>query len=155
MNIPALGRADGTIALLIAAVAFAIVLVTRRFWLWLLGPVFAYESARLARQGRVIVLRGIYVVGLLALLYAIVPATLEVAEEALDHVAFEFSRAFLLAQAAVVMLVTPLYVAGAIGDEKEKRSLDFLLCTPLSSREIVLGKLAARLLNLFGLLLAR
>ena len=47
-----------------------------------------------------------------------------------------------------VALLTPAYVAGAIADEKDRKTLEFLLATDLRSREIVLSKLASRLANL-------
>ena len=55
--------------------------------------------------------------------------------------AAEFSHAFLVAQAVVVLLLTPVYAGGAISDEKENRSLDFLLATRMTRSEILLGKL--------------
>ena len=58
-------------------------------------------------------------------------------------------------QAGVALLITPIYVAGAVSDEKEKHSLDFLLVTSLRNHEIVwMSRSAARLLHLFALLLA-
>ena len=57
---------------------------------------------------------------------------------------------FLLVQAAVVLSLTPLFVAGSIVEETERRTLEFLLATDLSPREIVLGKLWPRLLLVFG-----
>src|SRR5262249_7761917 len=50
-------------------------------------------------------------------------------------------------------LVTPVMVAGAIADEKERRTLEFLLATDLRGREIVLGKLAARVASVLLVLL--
>src|SRR5262249_31762997 len=61
---------------------------------------------------------------------------------------------FMAVQFTVVFLVTPAYTAGAIAEEKERRTLEFLLATELSDGEIVLGMLAARLGNLFLLILA-
>jgi ABC-type transport system involved in multi-copper enzyme maturation permease subunit len=44
--------------------------------------------------------------------------------------------------------LTPAYVAGAIADEKERKTLEFMLATDLSNHEIVLSKLLSRLANL-------
>src|SRR5262249_26378154 len=63
-----------------------------------------------------------------------------------------FFVAFLAVQILVCFLLTPAFTAGAIAEEKERRRLDFLLATDLSSREIVLGKLAARLATMLVLL---
>src|SRR5205823_2249569 len=43
-------------------------------------------------------------------------------------------------------------VAGAIAEERQRRTLEFLCASPLTRREIVLGKLAARMLHLGGAL---
>ena len=56
--------------------------------------------------------------------------------------------------ALVVVALTPAFTAAAITDEKERKTLDFLLVTDLSTREIVFGKLAARAGALFTLVLA-
>ena len=65
-----------------------------------------------------------------------------------------FFYVFLAVQMVAVILLTPAFVAGAIAEEKEKQTLDFLLATDLRNREIVLGKLASRLGNLALLVLA-
>ena len=50
-------------------------------------------------------------------------------------------------QALLTIVIVPELVARAIAEEKERRSLECLLTTPLSSREIILGKLVAGLLQ--------
>jgi ABC-type transport system involved in multi-copper enzyme maturation permease subunit len=64
------------------------------------------------------------------------------------RLAEQFFYAFAIVQFVVVVLLTPAYVAGGIAEEKERRTLEFLLATDLGSREIVFGKLLARLGNL-------
>jgi ABC-type transport system involved in multi-copper enzyme maturation permease subunit len=66
----------------------------------------------------------------------------------------EFALALLIVQAAVVFVLTPLFVAGSIVEETERRTLEFLLATDLQAREIILGKLWPRLLLVFGVVLA-
>ena len=44
-----------------------------------------------------------------------------------------------------MLLLTPAYVAPAIAEEKERRTLEYLFTSDLRNREIVLGKLAVRL----------
>lgn len=65
-----------------------------------------------------------------------------------------FALIMLLAQAAIAIVVTLLFVPGAIVEETERRTLTFLLATDLSPREIVLGKLWPRLLLVICVVLA-
>ena len=51
-------------------------------------------------------------------------------------------------QAIVILLLTPAFVAGTIAEDRQRKVLSYLLASPLSGAEIVLGKLAARLVNL-------
>ena len=52
---------------------------------------------------------------------------------------------------AIVMLAAPAATAGAISVDRARGTLDHMLTTDLSDPEIVLGKLAARLLPVLGL----
>jgi ABC-type transport system involved in multi-copper enzyme maturation permease subunit len=56
-----------------------------------------------------------------------------------------FFVTFMVLQMLAVFLLTPAYVAGAVAEEREQQTLDSLLATDLRDREIVLGKLLARL----------
>ena len=51
-------------------------------------------------------------------------------------------------QYLAVFLLTPIYTAGVIAEEKDRRTLDLLLTTRLTNREIVAGLLASRLATL-------
>lgn len=66
----------------------------------------------------------------------------------------QFSLTLLLAQLAVMVLLTPAYAAGSIAEEKERRTWPYLLATELSNREIVLGKFCARMVFLLGVMFA-
>src|SRR5439155_10298292 len=66
----------------------------------------------------------------------------------------EFSAACLAVQFGAVLLITPALTAGAIAEERQRQTLDDLLLTRLSGRDIVLGKLAARWVQVVGVLLA-
>ncbi len=59
----------------------------------------------------------------------------------------------MVVQFLAAALLTPAYTAGAISDEKERKTLEFILATDLRNREIVLSKLASRLANLLLFLL--
>ena len=63
-----------------------------------------------------------------------------------------FFDVFTAIQFAAVVLMTPALTANAIAEEKGNNTLIFLLTTHLTNREIVLGKLTTRLLQV-GLLI--
>src|SRR5262249_45248666 len=64
-----------------------------------------------------------------------------------------FFSAFMIVQLILVVLLTPAYVAGAIAEEKDRKTLEFMLATDLNNREIVLSKLLSRVANMTLLLL--
>jgi ABC-type transport system involved in multi-copper enzyme maturation permease subunit len=141
--------------LLILAVAVA----ARQGRLKLFGPVLFYDLVRSARRLRFVVIRTLY-----ALLVAFVLCWMfwifvieqgwRMPAERMSTFATGFFYTFLMIQFFTVVLLTPAYVAGAVAEEKERKTLEFILATDLRNREIVLGKLVSRLLNLTLLLLA-
>ncbi len=126
-------------------------------WLPLLGPVFVAEFVRASRRGRHAALRVAYAVGLFLFLLALHRNYTELTGLAylgaggMARFAETFCYTFLSAQFLAVAALTPAYVAGAVAEEKDRKTLEFLLATEVRNREIVFGKLAARLLSL-GLL---
>ena len=72
----------------------------------------------------------------------------------LAETAEEIFSTFLTTQVVAVLALTPAMVAGTIADEKQRKTLHYLLASQLSSLEIVGGKLAARLLHVVVLVLA-
>ncbi len=130
----------------------------------LLGPLFRFELMRLARRGTHLPLRVVLAVllfvGLIASYLQLFPGAdvfallfggADAAEPSrLDRFGETFLFAFLLIQQVAVLLLTPVYAGGAIAEEKEKGRLDFLLTTTLGRWELVLGKLAARLVFVLG-----
>jgi ABC-type transport system involved in multi-copper enzyme maturation permease subunit len=138
--------------LLLAAAAF-----TSR----LFGPVLFYDLVRIARRNRYYVIRILYasfLLGILCWVYYLYTAgrgeeTSGVRPDEAARFANTFFYVFMGIQFLVVTAVTPAYVAGAVAEEKERRTLEFLLATDLRNREIVLSKLASRVLNLMLLVL--
>jgi ABC-type transport system involved in multi-copper enzyme maturation permease subunit len=135
----------------------------------LVGPLFWFDLARLARRGRTALLRVTYALllfaGLLCLFYQHFPQ--QFAEfgtlfgqgpsppmQQWGQFARYFVVTALTLQAAFVIVVTPAYVAGAVAEEKERDTLKLLFTTPLLDREIVLGKLLGRLTHLATVILA-
>lgn len=129
----------------------------RRGWLRLFGPVLFYDMIRLARQGKQVWFRGVYALLLLFLLFVCFLGSRHTGmsqAQAESYLARTFFEWFISSQFVVVLLLTPAYVGGAIAEEKDRRTLEFLLATDLRSREIVLSKFVARLANLTIFLLA-
>jgi ABC-type transport system involved in multi-copper enzyme maturation permease subunit len=124
---------------------------------WGLGPVFVYERRMASRRWQLYALRAAFI-ALLAVGLAFVWAkkldgqapTVRVLAEAGES----FFEALIGIQLALVLLAAPAYTAGAICLDRTRGTLLHLLATDLSDAEIVLGKLAARLLPVVGLVLA-
>ncbi len=141
-----------------AALLLALVLVVRLGWLPLLGPVFTYDLIRTTRRGRYAVLRAVYAAALflfILALYRVQPALdrgpWPPVTGGMARFAETFCYTFLAVQFLAVAVLTPAYVAGAVAEEKDRKTLEFLLATDVRDREIVLGKMASRVANL-GLL---
>lgn len=126
------------------------------------GAIAGWELTRLARHGspaaaRLLVALLLFAALLVTYLAAFPRDLGRLAPGAVQAKLSEFGQAFslalLLVQVGVVFVVTPLFVAGSIVEETERRTLEFLLATDLQPREIVLGKLWPRLLLVFGLVL--
>lgn len=135
----------------------------------LVGPLFKWELVRLARRGQDARARFILAVSLLfvltvftfawfpytspsELLFGTTAQVLPLAESA--RFGEQFALTFLLAQLAVLVLLTPAYAAGGIAEEKEKKTFVFLLVSDLTSREILFGKFLGRLAFLLGVMFA-
>jgi ABC-type transport system involved in multi-copper enzyme maturation permease subunit len=154
-----LARSSQVILWLALALAAAVLL--RSGWLKLFGPVLFYDLIRIARRGRYALLRCLYAVFLLLMLLAIYriayanrPESGPMDAKQLASLGEVFFSAFIGVQYFAVCLLTPAFTAGAIAEDKERRTLEFVLTTDLHDREVVLGKQTARLANLALLVLA-
>jgi len=140
--------------LLWAVLVLALAILLRRGWVKLFGPVLFYDMVRTARRSRYFAIRLGYALLLMFMLWSVylergarvggaAPRPRQLAE-----LTESFFFTFMGVQFMMVALLTPAYAAGAIADEKERKTLPFLLATDLRNREIVFGKLVARLANL-------
>lgn len=138
----------------------ALAFVLRRGWVKLVGPVYFYDLICLSRRRRFFVLRTAYALLLIAILLMVFLSYVEGASQGtlpakdMADFAATFFYWFFVAQTVAIFLLTPAYTAVTIADEKERRTLEFLLATDLRDREIVLSKLASRICGLVLLLLA-
>ncbi len=123
-----------------------------------ISPVFDWELIAIARRKRYYVIRSIY--GMVLFVFIFGPITLSGGlynSQALEHRHLadlnEFFFAVIMVMAGLAVLsLTPALVAGTIAEEKRRRGFDIVLATTLSSLEIVLGKLLARICQLVVIL---
>ena len=124
----------------------------------LLGAVFEREIAFAPRARGLYVARAIYAAVLLAIIatcWLVVTGTQTVATAG-DTARFGATLLRILAplQLTLAMLAAAMTGAVAVSTEKDRRTLELLLVSRLTDRELVLGKLAASLVRVFLLLLA-
>ena len=65
-----------------------------------------------------------------------------------------FFGVFSVLQLLAVVLLGPAMVAGTVASERERRTIEYLFASSLSNSEIVLGKLAARMIHVIYMILA-
>ncbi|WP_435007037.1 ABC transporter permease subunit [Tundrisphaera lichenicola] len=126
-----------------------------------LGPVFQAELLTTARRARYYVVRTIYGLIILFQVYLSYESNRWVVGGGQGNLQInqmaEFGesifKSFAILQAVVVIFLTPALVGGTIADERQRKTLHYLLTSHLSGFEIVVGKLAARLLHV-GVLVA-
>ncbi len=129
---------------------------------WGPGPVFVHESIAATRRWQVYALRSLFVLGLLAalgsewLLMSLEdgkPVT-SVRVKDLAELGEWFYYAIATIQLLLVLIVAPAATAGAICLDRARGNLVHMLVTDLGDAEIVLGKLAARLVPVLALVTA-
>jgi ABC-type transport system involved in multi-copper enzyme maturation permease subunit len=131
---------------------------------WGLGPVFVFESIIAARKWQIYVLRSLFVsvllVGICFAWNSLMArhGGIPVPTPAQRHILVEFGEQLYLCVAVVqvvfVLLAAPAVTAGAICLDRARGTLTHVMVTDLSNTEIVLGKLAARLTPIIGLIAA-
>ena len=121
-----------------------------------LGPVFAYEWLTASRRWQGYALRSLLVLLLLLGLSGVWlgshDGTGELSVEQLAEIGRGFYAVTTLIVLGLVGLAAPAATAGAICLDKARGNLTLLFSTDLTDAEIVLGKLAARLVPVLGLI---
>lgn len=116
------------------------------------GPIFNIELLTSSRRTRTYWIRVLYASLLLFALWSEYPGTYRAGQElsisAVAAFAEGFFWTFAWLQLALVLVVGPALVAPTISVERERRTIEYLLATDLTSAEIVLGKLLARTLHI-------
>src|SRR4051794_9712746 len=129
----------------------------------ILGPVFHAELVTTSRRRRYYLARLVYGLTLLALVGWTYEETTRAWEKnraatapgfaPMAGMASEIFSTFLTTQVLAVLCLTPAIVAGTIADERQRKTLHYLLASRLSGVEIVGGKLGARMLQIVVLVL--
>ncbi len=128
----------------------------------LAGPIFDKELRVASRRRRTYLLRFVYIVVLSWFVFSVWGVTVRVhawnpsavvQASQMGSAAGAIVTGIIWIQFLMSQLLALVLLSGVIGDEIRKRSLDALLVSPISSVEIVLGKLFGQLLQLVPLLL--
>ncbi|MBI1247669.1 hypothetical protein GC197_07440 [bacterium] len=123
-----------------------------------IGPVFTREAAVTPRRSKFYVYRSVYVAALFLLMCTawLVLAGTQVIASVGDMARFGSSIFHILApiQLCLVIFFAAFSAAGAVAQEKDRKTLILLLMTRLNNSELVLGKMLASLINVFVLILA-
>jgi ABC-type transport system involved in multi-copper enzyme maturation permease subunit len=124
----------------------------------MLGPLFYLEMLLGARRGRQHFFRWCYAGWLLLLVFCWLIGYYGTANQNPDaNVTSEwaggFVRFFLSQQYILILLATPVFVAGGVTDEKTRGTMIYLLTTDLTAWQILVGKLLGRLAQVGTLVL--
>jgi ABC-type transport system involved in multi-copper enzyme maturation permease subunit len=124
-----------------------------------IGPVFAYERLTASRRWQGYALRSFGLAVLLIAMGAIAASQGAIFEGRSVKTVGEYAQlgaayfyAIVCVELVLVMLAAPAATAGAICLDRSRGTLEHMMATDLSDSEIVLGKLGARLLPVFGLI---
>ena len=122
---------------------------------WSLGPVFAFEWLTQSRRWQAYALRSLFVAALLVGLAMVWQSATDntnlSATQQLAQAGHEFFGTLTPLQLSLVLLAAPAATAGAISLDRARGSLAHVMVTDLTDAEVVLGKLAARLVPVLNL----
>ena len=118
------------------------------------NPVLTRELLVNLRSPRAFVLQFFYVVMLGAVVYFYWPGGEDGARQVSAGVARRLFDLFFLGQFFLVALVAPSFAAGSITGEKERKTYEMLLASPLRPGTILIGKLLSSLSYLVVLILS-
>ncbi len=130
-------------------------LVQNPIWRLLPGnPIFVRVVETAAKRGRHAAIRITYIGALLAVTMVLVLKSLGGGQSltALSRQSAFIFTIISFVQLAMACLMAPVFVAGAITQEKDSQTYSVLLTTPLSNAQIVLGSLMSRLFFVLMLL---
>ena len=118
------------------------------------NPVLTRELLVTLRSTRAFVLQFLYVAALGALVYFYWPAGEDGTRQVSPGVARRLFDIFFLGQFFLVAVMAPTFAAGSITGEKEQKTYEMLLASPLRPGTILIGKLLSSLSYLVILILS-
>ncbi len=118
------------------------------------NPVLTRELLVNLRSSRSFLLQLFYVILLGAVVYFDWPSEVEGTRQVGSGVARRLFELFFLGQFFLVALVAPTFAAGSITGEKERKTYEMLLASPLRPATILIGKLLSSLTYLVILILS-
>ncbi|GAF82759.1 unnamed protein product, partial [marine sediment metagenome] len=127
---------------------------------WLTGPIFGKELLVTSRRKRYYLLRSLYVAALLIFIviawaggvYAPSPGPAVLKTALMAEAGRTIVVTIIWFQFVTAQIIATVSLAGAISDEIYYKTLPVLITTPITSLQIVMGKLSSRLLHTFLLL---
>ncbi len=125
-------------------------------WLMLFveNPVLQRELLTNLRASRAFLLMLVYQLALAAVLLFAYPQAKRVDLSTDTSAAVQLVDFFFLGQYVLASLMAPTFAAGAISGEKERKTYEMLLASPLQPWAIVIGKMVASLTHLAVLIIA-
>ncbi|MGO9466553.1 MAG: ABC transporter permease [Isosphaeraceae bacterium] len=119
-----------------------------------LPPIISIEARAIARRWQAYAVRSLFVAGMLvALAFGFwIDQRQRSSPRGSARTGFWFFAAISMMQLAVVLLIAPAATAGSVCLDRARGALSHALVTELTSAEIVLGKLLARLVPVLGLM---
>jgi ABC-type transport system involved in multi-copper enzyme maturation permease subunit len=123
----------------------------------ILGPIFTADLVTSSRRTRYFLWRIAYGLVLLLTLwtnYEAVTFRGQVNINTAANFAESFFGSFAYMQVLAILAIGPAMAGGSIAQERERRTLEYLLATDLTTTEIVFGKLASRVLQIAAAILA-
>lgn len=121
------------------------------------GPIFWVDLVTSSRRARYFVIRILYALVIFLFLWTSYETAFEragsVSIQTAQGFASTFFEIFATVQLFAIAFVAPAVTAGTIAEERDRRTIEYLFATDLTNAEIVLGKLASRLLHTAAFLL--
>lgn len=113
---------------------------------WFSNPVLVSELKIRMRSWRTVLMMVGYLAVMLAIAYLFLETNMQTMSRyggmnISSNLGLELYMILAFIQFMLIIILIPAQTAGAISGEREKQTLDLLLCTPLSSLSIVLGKM--------------